>query len=879
MRVWNGDPLLGTVVLNLVQFSDFAKPLFVILSAAFKCSRHTLGYLLQRAKMAIPMAARTKICMVSSGLCLCLLNSVSSVAESELSLTSLQLNANLSELALAPYSEYLEDAAREITLQEILSSSNDLQFSSISQENINFGFSDSVFWVRTPLNYVSVENDKNLAVNPLQAIIHVGTAYIDLVDFYWLKDGELIKHVETGDQRPFAQRGVRDNNLVLPVSLEPGSQYVLLTRFSTDGSAVLPLSIWERSAFDEFNRFYSMVMGGYYGVLFVMLFYNFFIWLSTRQDSYLSYLVFAVFLMFFQLGTLGHGYELLWRDMPWIQNHIIPFSGVVANLFALRFAHSFLEVKRRLPKMNLWVNALSVFMIAFLPFTLIIPNVVGVKVLVAITGLGAVTSICCGVSAILDRVPVAKYYLLAWVFLLSSAVTHAFTAMGFFEANIVTTHAILIGSLLELVLFSLALGERFSIIQRQSQTTLQVANHELKRSNRLKDEFLSTISHELRTPINGIQGALDLMEEAPDRNELKDYLKTACHSTDEMLKLVDNILVYSETVRGTAELHIERINLSDLRIRYQKKYSGVCDKKGLNFIFLNQDAIDRCILTDTTRLEIMLNQLIDNAIKYTEKGTVSVSINLEENSAADSMLEVLVEDTGVGISTEDQKELFLSFRQKENSHSRQHQGLGIGLSIVKDVVKDLGGAIDYHSSVGVGTQFVVKFPVKLVSQQDDEPAAKNFLVENAEQAPLNQALLKNDARSDNDILVVEDNPVNQKVLVGILKKLGYRTLVADNGEMALSLLAENSVDLILMDCQMPVMDGFAATQAIRALPPPKNGIPIIAVTANAMSSDERRCLEAGMDAYMKKPVKKAELHEMIQNHLNSARDVRQNQVS
>lgn len=799
--------------------------------------------------------------------CLCLASLAGAADGVARNYVNAVVHSSLTELALAPHSYYLEDTSGEATFEKIISSELDHQFSPVSQENINFGFSDSVFWVRTPLRFEPDESNQN---SSLQSIIYVSTAYIDYVDFYWLKDGVLIEHLVTGDQRPFDQRGVWDNNLVLPVTLEQGSEYLLLTKFSTDGSAVLPLSIWQRSDFDRFSRYYSMVMGGYYGILLVMLCYNFFIWLSTRQDSYLSYLVFAVFLMLFQLGTLGHGYEILWRDSIWVQNHIIPFSGVLANFFALRFAYSFLEVKRRMPLLTKWVTALSIFMALFLPFTLFIPNIVGVKVLVAITALGSVTSIACGISAIIDRVPVAKYYVLAWVSLLSSAVIHALTAMGLLEANIMTTHAILIGSSLELVLFSLALAERFSIIQKQSRATLQVANHELRRSNRLKDEFLSTISHELRTPINGIQGALDLMESETDPSEIKDCLKTANYSTDEMLKLVDNILLYSETVRGNAQLHHDIVNPTSLCKHYEKKYQKACESKGLNFIVLNQVANGSGIKTDLTRLEIVLNQLIDNAIKYTEKGTVTVSLAFCKDDET-GRLEVSVEDTGIGIPIKDEKELFLAFRQKENSHTRQHQGLGIGLSIVNDVVKDLKGDITYHSVVGSGTQFIVMLPVELIAIETiADPSEITSVTTNT----LATAVLedRNVGESDHSfrILVVEDNPVNQKVLVGMLKKLGYQVLVAENGEIALQQLLVHTVDLILMDCQMPVMDGFEATRAIRALPDPKCQLPIVAVTANAMSSDEQKSLDAGMDDYMKKPVKKVALQNMIMKHLSAS---------
>src|SRR5690606_4519811 len=262
----------------------------------------------------------------------------------------------------------------------------------------------------------------------------------------------------------------------------------------------------------------------------------------------------------------------------------------------------------------------------------------------------------------------------------------------------------------------------------------------------------------------------------------------------------------------------------------------------LNFFI--EEYTPEVLVSDVVRVSQILNNLLDNAIKFTTHGQVEVRIQgeLSDPERGDFQLLMHVCDTGIGIEPEILALIFERFRQVEGAFNRGYGGLGIGLAVIKALLDHLDGSIDVESAVGKGSTFRVHIPCRVQTRQEqavqiatDVPATTN---------PVHGLC----------VLVVEDNAVNLLVLKGLLKKQGFEVLSADNGLQAVELMRSRDVDIILMDCQMPVMDGFEATQQIRALPEPKNRVPIIAVTANAMSQDRERCILVGMNDYTSKPI-------------------------
>jgi len=400
-------------------------------------------------------------------------------------------------------------------------------------------------------------------------------------------------------------------------------------------------------------------------------------------------------------------------------------------------------------------------------------------------------------------------------------------------------------------------GSMIDITERKLKEQAQKESIEhLHHAEKVKNEFLSTMSHELLTPMNGIVGYIELLKS--ETQEDKNVLGLE-RSSSEMMSLVDRILNFTQLQAGNLSVDTTMFPLNSIVAPLESVYKNRCKSKGLNFFVNIAEAVPDYICGDLNKISGIIDDLLSNAVKFTAAGEVRLVIDakpgIDENIC--SML-FSVQDTGIGVSKEDREKIFTLFRQADGSFKREHGGLGLGLAMCREFSDLMGGSLGLLSEPGKGSQFdfILDVVVERRSVPRDEPK------------PLGDAILKEAC-----ILVVEDNQINQLVLQGILRKLGHRTYLAENGIKALELLEEESFDIILMDCQMPVMDGFEATRKIRMSNGNHKATPIIAVTANAMAGDRERCIEAGMDDYMRKPVKKLNLNEKINYWLKHSEEI------
>ncbi len=382
----------------------------------------------------------------------------------------------------------------------------------------------------------------------------------------------------------------------------------------------------------------------------------------------------------------------------------------------------------------------------------------------------------------------------------------------------------------------------------------------ISKSNQLKDEFLATISHELRTPMNGVNGSLELLRMSNLPEDVASYVDTAVSSSNDMMTLINHLLDFSEARSGELVRYTGRFNLRLQLALLSTKYQNKCSQKGIEFTCDMSDiAVDE-LVGDYQRMTYVLNQLLDNATKFTHSGRVMLSVKQagHPDNPNQYIIQFNVCDTGIGIPPEQHRLVFEPFKQVDGSFSRTHGGLGIGLSICAKLVELMDGELTFTSIKGKGSNFSLTLPFEKADTLD-KPSPINAtdsppLEQHATQ--LDQASETKPAAEKKRVMVVEDNAINQMVLKGILKKLGYDVITADNGKVAVNTLEKEPVDVILMDCQMPVMDGFEATRTIRNSSSPNKNKPIIAVTANVMAGDKERCLNAGMDDYLKKPIDK-----------------------
>jgi two-component system CheB/CheR fusion protein len=398
---------------------------------------------------------------------------------------------------------------------------------------------------------------------------------------------------------------------------------------------------------------------------------------------------------------------------------------------------------------------------------------------------------------------------------------------------------------------------------RESLDQLTIANIALEKASRTKDEFLANMSHELRTPLNGILSAAEILSEeirGPLNERQRRMVGTIDSSGSHLLNLINDILDLSKIEAEKLELDIRPVGIKSVCQASMLFIKEPALKKRIAVDFVSDEAVS-VIEADERRLKQIILNLLGNAVKFTPAGgkiTLEVRLNREK-----SCVELSVSDTGIGISAENQKRLFAPFTQADGSLSRSHEGTGLGLALVKRLAELHGGSASVESEKGKGSRFIVLLPCQETAPVPQAPleTAARTVVNPPEPA---------EHKNKGNILVVEDNPVNAEIIGDYLNAKGYSITYAHDGSEALEKAARNPFDLILMDIQMPEVDGMEATRRLRA-DPKFASTPIIALTALAMIGDRERCLEAGMTDYITKPVRLTQLLSMIEALLEKSR--------
>lgn len=394
---------------------------------------------------------------------------------------------------------------------------------------------------------------------------------------------------------------------------------------------------------------------------------------------------------------------------------------------------------------------------------------------------------------------------------------------------------------------------------RKRTEELESAMDNALAANKAKTEFLANMSHELRTPMNGFLGMIELVLDSPLQQEQREQLITAQRSAQALLAILNDILDLSKIESGRMQLEFVpfsvRTHLRDCVRPHQVR----AQQNSVDLRLRVEDAVPDMLVGDPLRLKQILNNLLSNAVKFTTNGHIDVRIGCESGTVPGPiMLGISVRDTGAGIPSDKLPQIFEKFTQADGSISRRFGGSGLGLAITKHLVELFQGTLSVVSQVGRGSEFLVRLPMGVAASGTWAPPAGES---KSTESP---------AVANAYVLVVEDNIVNQKVIKGLLQRKGYRMETAPDGSQALNLMEHHNFDAILMDVQMPVMDGLEATRRIRANERWRE-LPIIAMTAHAMSGDRERCLAAGMDAYLSKPVNSVELFSILESCLSAGK--------
>tara|TARA_R110002050_G_scaffold11037_1_gene37562 strand:- start:3842 stop:6193 length:2352 start_codon:yes stop_codon:yes gene_type:complete len=768
-----------------------------------------------------------------------------------LALSFLSVSLSATDESIIKGLKFYNAGLENIDFQE-LKSLEEAQFVEVNATNQNQGFTANNYWLRFSL----INSDSTTKTYYLETARPV----TDNADLYQKVSGDWL-HKQSGDQMQFSERDLAHRNTSFKIELAAGSETEFYLHLKSDGETLaFNLEIQNPDEFWETNYTQQAFLGGFYGMLAISALIYLFFFTSLRENSFLYYGIYVISIALMQSALDGFIYQYVFPSGSYINARMVLISALFSNYFLLKYTQSFLKVEKWAPYFN------HIFRL----FYMIIPTI-GVLLFINESSLalayplsnvnGFLSLVLILVTIVyihFKRKPVDSYFLIGILFLVLGLLGFVMNNLGILPNTFYVVNSAKFGITLEVVFLSLSMTNLIARLRREKEASQKEALRKSEEMNDYKSYFMSNISHELRTPINAILGmATELLEDSRDPDLTENYriIKSASYS---LLSKVSDILDFEHIEKNDLEMD-DSFSFSPREVVQQ-----VCDswdlearKKGIEFISEVDASVPNKLKGDEKRFGQIINNILSNAVKFTHKGSVQLKLSSTQVTAEVSKIQVQIIDTGIGMKREELNSVFESFNQMKLNNKRRYGGLGLGLTIVKHLIELFKGNIDIQSveSQGTKVEFSLELPV----------------VENTNAVDLQEKMPEATTDGKMHVLVVEDNVMNQMIMKKLLASSEFLSIqIANNGEEALAQMKEKRFDLILMDLQMPVMDGYETTEAIRAgaLGEAYRQIPIIAVTADAMQETKQRVFKIGMNDYLTKPVRKDLLLERISIYAN-----------
>lgn len=861
------------------------------------------------------------------------------------------IESNQQVYNISSFVAFVEDASNAKTAEEIYLLPED-RFNSVDGEVVSLGYSSSAYWLKFQVEFgpdVDVEEDW---------FLYIDVPFLDDVRFYQVdatNNGfpEISPVWQGGDIIPFHERPIKHPVPVISFKQKPGETVTYLMRIESQGSLIVPLRLSPASIFVESSNQYLLIQGVFLGGLLFLLAYNLILFVVVRDRAYLYYSAYLLFIGLLTAQMRGVGFQYLWPENIFLQNAGVNLIGCAASTFSALFALELLSLKNNNPigyRVVMWLVGVGV--VATVVASLL-PMFIGLKITIFVAFSCIFVLFTMAVIKQLNGYTPARYYIISWLSVFAGIIIYFAVHSGVIVDGVWALWGIQTGVAIEVILLSLALGERIQLLRREKASSEAEKSAAYAASN-AKSEFLANMSHEIRTPMNGVIGMSELLADTSLSLDQRQYLSAIQSSGKGLLEIINQILDLSKIEANKFNLEwidfdVESMVREGVDVFRARLVSGEVRM----YIDISAD-FPRYLHADPTRLRQVIVNLVGNSFKFTREGSVTLKMMVQ---GEELLFEVI--DTGPGMDEATQEKLFASYTQADISTAREYGGTGLGLVISKKIIEMLGGSIGVRSQLNKGTTFWFALPVKSVlsvtpgkvieplaesssslrvfdlcqdqyqkkiianwsrgmgieySQtldSDDADAAKKRLVliddldslrelderanmsviflgvqpkqcsyaHNVLQLPLlpsdfvelisyqqtsnteqSRIAAENRAKvSFGRLLVAEDNSVNLMVIRGMLNKLGIDADYVHDGKEAVEAVEANQYDLILMDCEMPNIDGFEATQLIRKLSGSKSNIPIVALTAHAFKEFEDKALACGMNAHIAKPIQKQSL--------------------
>lgn len=748
---------------------------------------------------------------------------------------------------LYEYAEYARAGNWQLSPDELLPD-NLLQFSCLSSENHSVGFTSDYYWVRFRLS--------NSQKTSRAYYLETARPMTDLARLY-KRTPSGIERFESGDQVPFGQRQVVHRATVFKLELPPESVTEWYLELKSDGETInLPLQLSSEEAFWKSSQDQQLFLGIFYGILLIAGMIYLFFYSSLKEKAFLYYGIYVGSILLFQATLDGLVFQYLLPSGGYLNDRAVLLTALLCNFFLLKYCEHFLRLRVNTPLLH------RVFMVVYAVIALLmagtlagpafrelvypVSNVNGlISLLLILTVLGRLRY---------RRIAVDPYFTLGICFLVLGLMGFVLNNLGVLPNTFFIQNSAKFGCGLEVIFLSLSMTNLIRKLRLEKENSQQLALTKSEEISELKTCFMSNISHELRTPLNAIMGVVNSRSEPGDGpGDPEDYAMIR-HAALSLLSNINDILDFDKIAKNELRLRQEVFNPASAIRQISEHWKAEAQKKGLSFDLCMDADLPNGIRADRERLLQILNNILSNAVKFTTAGSIRFQVNGVRDANCIYHLGIETSDSGVGMDMQKKEAIFDSFSQMRLNDKRTYGGIGLGMSIVKHLVTLFEGDIRLESEPGQGTRVCLELPVQLI-KPSGLPIVKGGQVETT---------------GERALLVVEDNPMNQLVMRKLLGKWPHlRYDVVSNGKEALGFLKSNPCDLILMDLQMPVMDGYEATGIIRGGTHERvdRNIPIIAVTADTTEATRKRVTEMGMNAYVSKPVDPDLLYEAIRQQL------------
>jgi len=796
---------------------------------------------------------------------------------------------------VGPYLDLLQDPRGELTIDDVSSPAWADHFAPAPAESPNFGFTDAAIWAR-----LRIESEVS---GPY--FLELAYPLLDHVSVY-VQQGDGRMHYETGDRTPFDTRLLQTRLFVFPLDLGADRPTTVYVRVRSTGSVTLPIDLLsQRRLLQQITTDYG-ILALYFGALLMLMVYNLHHYVRLKDINALYYVLFIGSFLGFQLALNGISFQYLWPNNVWWANVNLPFFISASYLTAILFTRSILNTAVNAPLIHRILGWLRYLAAAGMLLALISPYRWAVEFAVGII-FTLIFFIAAGIQSMLKGYRPARYYAAAWTVSLGAMIIYAMKTYGLLPTTFWTTWITQIGSTWDAIILAFAISDRFYLLQEEKRRVQAQAAAELTDSNRqlnqlneelesrvsaglrelrlsneslraeaevrrqaeltaeaasrAKSEFLANMSHEIRTPMNAVVGFAQILSRSDLSREQRAWVGKVQRAAGDLLDIIEDILDFSKIEAGRIELDEAPFDLDDVVQRVRELVEIEAARKDLRLEVSREGDTDCRLLGDEGRLRQVLANLLSNAVKFTDRGHVRLWLDCRRQGERRVRLSVAVEDTGIGISPEQQERLFEPFTQADASIARRFGGTGLGLTICRRLISAMGGTLRVESGLGQGSRFSFDLDLEPVEDRQHLPSQEDPAKPHG--ADL-QGLR---------VLLVEDQDLNQEIAIAILSAAGAVIEVAENGAEALDRLhakGADAFDLVLMDLQMPVMDGYEAARQIRRDPGFRD-LPIIAMTAHALSGERARCHAAGMNDHIAKPIEMGRLCQVLRRWCRSER--------